>query len=467
MKFILVIVLSFFFMNSFSNISEDGLEKANSLIEESKYNQAIKLLENELKNDSLNAETYFLLGNCYYYIDSFDNAISSYYNVLNIDSESVSTLFNLGNLYDILDQKDSAKLYFEKFIKVDPEDEYGYFRLGIINKSFNNEHSLQLFEKAYSIDSSNLTFLYYLTNENYLKGNYEKSIQLAEIGKIIDTSSADFFLLDAESQLKLGNYKKAIEQSDSALLINPRLIAAYFLKAKAKIYQKTNTEIVFKDSNNDLKFKEYKSVDVDKNLSGVSIEDYNSLKEKILSGEELTLDQYFKFYLSQVKHESFQPYFGSSNEQIIESYKNEDFETLAKLNEEIFGPVPVKIKDFYKVAIANFIIKDLKSFETLITSYVGLLESIIATGTGKEFESAFIVVSVGNEYEILDYLDLYSSMQSLNSHNGQSFDILSAKDEYGARKDIYFNIDIPFTHLGNSFGTKSDKKKKREKRKRN
>ena len=74
----------------------------------------------------------------------------------------------------------------------------------------------------------------------------------------------------------------------------------------------------------------------------------------------------------------------------------------------------------------------------------GLFEAILATGTGRDFATAFIVLSIPEEYTILRVHRGVSEGQRLVEHEGHWFDILAARlRESGETRDFYFNIDLP------------------------
>jgi hypothetical protein len=74
----------------------------------------------------------------------------------------------------------------------------------------------------------------------------------------------------------------------------------------------------------------------------------------------------------------------------------------------------------------------------------GLIDAILATGTGRDFGMAWIVLSIAEEYVILRVLGLIPAGQRLVEHEGHWFDILTARQPPGeATHDIYFNIDLP------------------------
>ena len=75
---------------------------------------------------------------------------------------------------------------------------------------------------------------------------------------------------------------------------------------------------------------------------------------------------------------------------------------------------------------------------------LGLLRSIAESGDGETKETAFIVISVAEEYAYLDMMGLKMKQQSLIEENGHEYDMLETEDkETGEKITLYFNVDLP------------------------
>jgi hypothetical protein len=80
----------------------------------------------------------------------------------------------------------------------------------------------------------------------------------------------------------------------------------------------------------------------------------------------------------------------------------------------------------------------------------GLLRSILDSGDGKSAATAYVVISVHEEYIVLQVLGLRPSGQSAVNIDGHSYDVLETKkQDSGAGVKLYFNVDIPFRHYLN------------------
>lgn len=79
----------------------------------------------------------------------------------------------------------------------------------------------------------------------------------------------------------------------------------------------------------------------------------------------------------------------------------------------------------------------------------GLVKSILQSGDGLSFETAFVVLDIREEYAVVNALALQSRGQSLVEHEGSHFDILGIqKPGEDVALDMYFNIDQFFGRSG-------------------
>lgn len=78
----------------------------------------------------------------------------------------------------------------------------------------------------------------------------------------------------------------------------------------------------------------------------------------------------------------------------------------------------------------------------------GLLRSILESGDGHAPETAFVVISVAEEYAVLGFLELELRSQTLLTHKGHRFDEIRAHHpQTGKAMTLYFNIDHPHMWL--------------------
>ena len=82
----------------------------------------------------------------------------------------------------------------------------------------------------------------------------------------------------------------------------------------------------------------------------------------------------------------------------------------------------------------------------------GLLDSIMASGDGKTPKTAFVVVRIDEEYDVLSALRLKLTTQSLDSADGHAFDRMEVVSPTGEKAVVFFQIDRPMTWMSKSMG---------------
>lgn len=80
----------------------------------------------------------------------------------------------------------------------------------------------------------------------------------------------------------------------------------------------------------------------------------------------------------------------------------------------------------------------------------GLVQSILASGDGKTPKTAYVVVAVSEEYDVLTALGLKLGVQSLVQDDGHSYDKMDATSVSGAPVTLFFQIDRPMEWLSHS-----------------
>jgi hypothetical protein len=82
----------------------------------------------------------------------------------------------------------------------------------------------------------------------------------------------------------------------------------------------------------------------------------------------------------------------------------------------------------------------------------GIAESISRSGDGQGVETAFAVVSVDEEYLMLDWLNIEFTSQTLSEDGGHEYDVMEGKDrETGKSVVVYFNIDLLYAWMADNF----------------
>ena len=107
----------------------------------------------------------------------------------------------------------------------------------------------------------------------------------------------------------------------------------------------------------------------------------------------------------------------------------------------------VNIDAHYVASVANRELGAADKAEFHRTVFRGLIDSVRNSGDGKSPATAWVVISVNEEYVLLRALNCKPSGQSLVQQNGHSYDVMKCSgNDDGKESTLYFNADIPFAH---------------------
>ena len=122
-----------------------------------------------------------------------------------------------------------------------------------------------------------------------------------------------------------------------------------------------------------------------------------------------------------------------------------------KLAEE--NPMDLEVRLMLDYAYSEMEQHDLAAQQHAFIS--GHLDAIWASGNGKSFETAWVVVSVAEEYTLLSIMGYKMQQQRLMEHAGRFYDVLDCvprKDPNAESVEFYFDITDPFSYLSKMFG---------------
>lgn len=156
MKKALFFILCLCFANNicFALINPADYRRAIKYLEEEKYNEAIEILQNSLKEDPDQATIYNLLGLIYLrQNESITSAIGSLEQAIRVDPNFAEAYFNLASVYaGAGNRPDLAAEYFKKTLEVDPKYVKAYFGLGWFTLTAKEDpgKAIEYFQKAIS-----------------------------------------------------------------------------------------------------------------------------------------------------------------------------------------------------------------------------------------------------------------------------------------------------------------------------
>lgn len=451
MKKLLYAILFIIPLGLVAQFDSTDFKKAQEYYELNNAPDCIEALNRYLAQEPAHPEAYKMRGNCFLMLEDLAKAEADYFKALAIDSTYGDALFNLGHLYETKGSLDSAAYFFKQYTELFPEDPNALVRLASINRQvIGSESSLALLERAYAIDSNEAASIFYLAQEYFLEGDTTQCLRLLQRGEQLFPGDLDFLQYFSMVLYIKGDFEASAQKALQALQVDSTNFYSYQLQLQALMAHRAPSESLKKDNQGQYKFHPYPSFSVD-SLAEAYKPKYKPLLKQIKAGKVLGLTDYFQFYLAQAGQKGYSPYGLSENMDIKNAWENQDFEALSRLNDKIWEQNPLHLPSVFKVAIAYYELGDYQNFKKYYALYFGLVESIIASGDGLDYDRAFVVISTGDQYVVMRFLELQSQQQSLLHEAGHSFDQHKIPLANGESLDLLFNIDLPFSSLSKQF----------------
>ena len=187
-----------------------------------------------------------------------------------------------------------------------------------------------------------------------------------------------------------------------------------------------------------------------KNSNSDSI--YNELVSQIKNGSK---DVDFTVLRMAYASSSFYDPYGKDydvKKSMRRAYNNGDYEGVVRYAKELIEDNFLDIDSHVFCGLAHKKMGDNEKSNYHKFIALGFLNSIIGSGDGKTPETAFKVISVTEEYALLDMRGLKTSTQWLLEENGHEYDKLEAEDiDTGEKVTLYFNVDLPLRWFKRQF----------------
>ena len=186
---------------------------------------------------------------------------------------------------------------------------------------------------------------------------------------------------------------------------------------------------------------------------------YPYLLEKYMVFDSTLTQEDFKYlYYGYVYTDMYNPYGRhEKEEEFYTLYFDKHYNEAIPIGKEILLQYPINTKLIFKMLVCYHQLGEIEMSEKYAMLYYGLIRTIYFSGDGKSQKTAFKVINVSDEYEILSELGLQASGQALIGNCDKlSIDQKSQNVKKGEKKikELYFDISLPFKYLNNQFNNK-------------
>lgn len=216
------------------------------------------------------------------------------------------------------------------------------------------------------------------------------------------------------------------------------------------------TNILFGQKISNIDFDLIKSQTQD----STSIYYYPVLIERFLQFDTTLTDREFcMIYYGNVFTDKYNPYgTGENEEKFMELYKQKKYQDAIPFGQNALIDNPVNLKIIFKMLVCFHVLEDKLTAKKYAQLYFGLLDEIYKSGNGQNIKSAYVVIKVEDEYEILSDLELIMKRQALvdGPTDILTIETKGQKPKRGEKKikQLYFNVNKPFSSLRQQFKDK-------------
>jgi hypothetical protein len=169
-------------------------------------------------------------------------------------------------------------------------------------------------------------------------------------------------------------------------------------------------------------------------------EDYQAMVKRIKGGD-LKID-FVAFRQAYTQSAGFSGYGEGSKKEMYAALNAKKFDDALKLANTRLDEDYVDLNAHFVALVANRELGHADKAEFHRTVFVALMDSIIKGHDGQTAATAYQVISVAEEYAVINYLEFRPSGQGLVREDGHNFDVMTVIDPKTTETHkLYFNID--------------------------
>lgn len=177
---------------------------------------------------------------------------------------------------------------------------------------------------------------------------------------------------------------------------------------------------------------------------------YARLTERFRAGDSsLTYDEYRIIYYGQCFQKGYNPYGSDSknSDAFTKKYLAKEFDKALPYALKMIENNPMDMRMTFKALVCYHQLKDEAGIAKMKSRYNGIISTIFESGDGKSDSTAFVVMCVSDEYELMANMDVEMTSQALVG----SCDLMTLKKNDLGLKELYFNVSKPLQSMMDMF----------------
>ena len=172
---------------------------------------------------------------------------------------------------------------------------------------------------------------------------------------------------------------------------------------------------------------------------------YPLIIERFLQNSNLMEIEYKYIYYGSVFSDSYDPYgglFDNNEKKFRELFRQEKFDEAIPYGQEIIRKNPINLQILNYMLVCHHKIGDKNNAEKYAKMYFPLLEVISNSGDGSSINTAYVVIMMSDEYEILNKQGLkIINRRTLREQQTDLFEVSSI--DQNEIKELHFNVSKP------------------------
>ena len=185
---------------------------------------------------------------------------------------------------------------------------------------------------------------------------------------------------------------------------------------------------------------------------------YPILTNRLIENDTtLTYDDFKHLYYGNIYTDNYRPYTVSNLEEEFNNvYVQKRFSEALEIGKKVLRENPINLNLTFSMLVCYYESGKKDTAKIFADKYFSLLNVIYQSGDGKSISTAFVVININDEYQVLSDLELNIKGQALL--NGPTdkliIDKKGQKRVKGQKKikELYFNISKPIEHMKKQLG---------------
>ncbi len=177
-------------------------------------------------------------------------------------------------------------------------------------------------------------------------------------------------------------------------------------------------------------------------------ETYEAMVEKVRGGDASVDFKLLRFAFAEKTPTEARTADAKSYTQMVGLLNEKKFKDVIKIAEGIQKSAFVDMNSHIMAAMAYQGVGNAKKSKFHETVYLGLVNSILKDADGNTPKTAYHVISIAEEYVLLNALELKRGSQTVEQTDGHKYHVLTTTEKAtNAAVTLYFNIDKVETKL--------------------